>query len=129
MTSQLAEISQLQSNNLPIPPDLAGYFYSVVYGLKLLGCPSTPLLGADSNPDDVVDDHPEVRGDPCKVLQIIYEQAIHPISVLKDNNIPIPAYLAGSWSSVVDGNKDLKCGFSVSATANNNSTKSLDGTD
>lgn len=127
--SQLAEISQLQSSHLPIPPDLAGYFYSVVYGRQLLGCPSTPLLSASSKRSVIIDDHPEVTGDPCKVLRVLYEEVIDPIHVLKSNNIPVPAYLAGFWSSVSDGEKSLKCGFSISSMIGGNSTARSEGSD
>lgn len=127
--SQLAEISQLQSNHLPIPPDLSGYFYSVVYGRRLLGCPSTPLLSPHSKRSGIIDDHPEVRGDPCKTLRVLYEEVIDPIHVLKNNNIPIPAFLAGLWSSVSDGEKMLSCGFSVSTITGGNSTASSGGSE
>ena len=99
--SQLAEISQLQSSHLPVPPDLAGYFYSVVYGRKLLGCPSTPILSAHSKRSGVINDHPEVRGDPCKVLRVLYDEVIDPIHVLKRNNIPVRTFRRWSiwyWS-------------------------------
>lgn len=90
--SQLAEISQLQSSHLPLPPDLAGYFYSVVYGRELLGCPSTPLLSTHSKRSEVINDHPEVHGDPCKVLRVVYNEVIGPIHVLKSNNIPVRTF-------------------------------------
>lgn len=127
--SQLAEISQLQSSHLPTPPDLAGYFYSVVYGRRLLGCPSTPLLSAHSKRSGIIDDHPEVRGDPCKTLRVLYQEVIDPIHVLQESNIPVPAYLAGFWSSVSDGEKMLNCGFSVSTLIDGNSTASSGGAD
>lgn len=126
--SELAEISRLQSANFPVPDDLAGYFYSVVYSRKLLGCPSTPLLSSHSNLQ-ITDDHPEVRGEPCKVLHVLYQQVVDPIHVLKLNDIPIPAYLAGLWSSVSEANQGLKCGYSISTTLGGNSTGSQGGSE
>ncbi|CAF9910274.1 hypothetical protein IMSHALPRED_009139 [Imshaugia aleurites] len=126
IASQLAEISQLQTNKLPVPPDLAGYFYSVVYGRTLLGCPSTPLLAAHSK-RDIIDDHPEVRGKPCGVLHVLYQQVVDPIHVLRLNNIPVPAYLAGWYSSVSDANRNLACGFSISTSGTSDNSTTSDG--
>ena len=39
ITDQLAEIKHLQSSNIEVTHDLAGYFYAVVRGRKRLGCP------------------------------------------------------------------------------------------
>lgn len=128
IASQLGEIKHLQSSKLPVPGDLAGYFYSVVYSRKLLGCPSTPLLSsANSKRSPVYDEHPEVQGDPCKTLHALYEQVLDPINVLKSNDIPVPPYLVGAWSLVADGERGLKCGFAVSPTIGGNSTTSSNG--
>lgn len=123
IADQLAEISQLQSRNLPIPPDLGGYFYAVVYGRRLLGCPSIPLLSPDgsssaatqpskrsSEPADP-DGHNPGWGDPCEVARMLKDQVMDQIDVMKDNNFPVPAYLAGWFSTTQDAERDLKCGF------------------
>lgn len=86
-------------------------------------------LSAHSKRSGVLDDHPEVRGGPCKTLRLLYEEVIDPIHVLKNINLPVPAYLAGLWSSVVDGEKSLSCCFSFSTMIDGNATASSVGSD
>lgn len=141
ISDQLAEISQLQSRNLPVPPDLAGYLFAVYHGRDMLGCPGMPLLGsADSSSsasaqskrssEDVnlpppTKGHLPGWGDPCEVSKILRVQVMEQINVLKDNNVPIPAYLAGWYSVTEDADKNLKCGFEGAAMENEtNSTSS-----
>lgn len=123
VVGQLAEISQLQSRALPIPADLAGYFYAVVHGRKMLGCPASNFLSHNSSSSSVPqplkrssepadpNGHFPGWGDPCEVARILKDQAMDQILVLRDNNIQIPAYLAGWLSVTKDADKNLKCGF------------------
>lgn len=130
IATQLDEITKLQSQNLPVPGDLAGYFYGIYYGRNLLGCPPTNMLGgsAPSKRSTAFDPHPEVKGEPCKVLAIQLEEVSDVINALKENNIPVPPFLAGRWSLVSDGEKGLQCGFTISKVASGgNSTDSSDG--
>ena len=127
ITEQLAEISQMQSKTYPVPPDLAGYFYAVVHGRELLGCPSEPLLSpkgsskstpqsSKSSSEPAIDE-----GDSAglkKTCEVVYkqtEEVMDQMTVLKDNNIPIPPYLAGWFSVIKAADKYLQCG---SGTAN-----------
>ena len=118
VAAQLAEITKLQSKNLPVPGDLAGYFYGIYYGRNLLGCPPAPILGrANSKRSTITDTHPEVKGDPCKTLAVQLEEVSDAMNALKDNNIPIPAFLAGRWSLVADGERGLQCGLPISTVS------------
>ena len=137
---QLEEIAQLQSKNLPVTADLAGYFYAVVKGRKLLGCPYEPLFGSDdssqpaskqskrSSKSAKEDGHVPGWGDLCEVAQILKEEIMDQITVLADNKIAIPPYLAGSFSVLKDAENNLKCGFlgasmEEEVDAENNSTE------
>ncbi|KAF6228634.1 hypothetical protein HO173_011805 [Letharia columbiana] len=123
VSEQLAEISQLQSRNLPTPADLAGYFFAIIHGRRILGCPSDPLLSPDNSSTSAAQ-HPKRNsepkdpdgqypgwGDPCGTVKILIEQVMDQMTVLRDNQIPVPPYLAG-WSLLTsDANTELKCGF------------------
>lgn len=139
VSEQLAEISHLQARDLPVPPDLAGYLFAVYHGRDMLGCPSTPLLSPvdsssstskRSDSEDVnlpppTKGHLPGWGDPCEVAKILRVQVMEQISVLRDNNVPIPAYLAGWYSVTEDADKNLQCGFEGAAMENEtNSTTS-----
>ena len=123
--SQLAELSRLQAKAIPIPDDLGGFFYAIVLGRRMLGCPSTSLISAHSKRDvagsgSIIQGRAERSGDPCVVLRVLYDQVVDPIRVLKENGIPVPAYLSGFWGSVKDGVDGLQCSFSVDTTTSGN---------
>lgn len=114
ISDQLAEIEQLQSRNLPVPGDLAGYVFAVANGRKIAGCPEVPLLNVNVNGSSSSasgqskrsDDEPtDANGDPCKALHVLKEQVMGQMSVLRQYNIPIPAYLAGWFSLTKDATK------------------------
>lgn len=120
-TDQLAEITRLQSRNLPVPPDLGGYFFALVSGRKMFGCPSDSLLSSNGSSSSASSrskrsssnsSSSEALGDPCEVVRTLHEQVMDPMGVLKDNTIPVPGYLAGWYSLVQDSIKFLKCEIS-----------------
>lgn len=119
-TDRLAEITRLQSRNLPVPSDLGGYFFALVSGRKMFGCPSDSLLGANGSSNSASSrskrssssNSSEALGDPCEVVRKLLEQVMDPMGVLKDNTIPVPGYLAGWYSLVQDSIKFLKCEIS-----------------
>ena len=133
ITQQLAEIAQLQKKKYPVPPDLAGYFYAVVHGRQLLGCPSTTLLNPKassvSTPSASSTEPAIYQGDAAglrKTCAVVYKQSeevMDQMIVLKDNNIGIPPFLAGWFSVVKDADKYLQCG---SGTANITLTSSTE---
>ncbi|KAL9074742.1 MAG: hypothetical protein Q9161_002111 [Pseudevernia consocians] len=115
ISDQLAEISQLQSRDLPVPGDLAGYVFAVANGRRISGCPPVPLLNGSSSSTSEqskpVDDEPTyTNGDPCKTLRLLKEQVMDQMNVLREYNIPIPPYLAGWFSLTKDATKILKNG-------------------
>ena len=119
--AQFAEIIHLQANQLPVPADLAGYFYAVARGRRAIGCPALPNLskrGLDP-----------LFGDPCKALHVQYAEIVDQIYVFKNNSIPIPPYVAGIWSAVQDGNKALGCGLPNPLLAKGNSTKAINSSE
>ena len=114
VSDQLAEIKQLQSRNLPIPADLAGYIFAVTNGRRIAGCPAVPLLGdnGSSNSSAATDkakrsSDPAANGNPCATLRILREQVTEQMEVLREYNIPIPPYLAGWFSLTKDAGKIL----------------------
>lgn len=123
VSEQIAEIEQLQSKELPIPPDLAGYVFAVVNGRRMVGCPSSDLISPNgtsssessrserrsSEPADT-DGRGPGWNDPCEAERILVKQVTDQMNVLKEYNIPIPAYLAGWWSLTQDAAKILKDG-------------------
>ena len=42
---------------------------------------------------------------------MLKDQVMDQIDVMRDNNFPISAYLAGWFSVTQDADRDLKCGF------------------
>ena len=120
---QLAEIGQMQAKKYPVTPDLAGYFYAVVHGRTMLGCPSAPLLfpqaGAESTAQKLkTSSEPAIyEGDSAgrqKTCEVVYkqtEEVMDQMKVLKENNIPIPPYLAGWFSLIKDADRYFQCGL------------------
>ena len=119
---QLAEIAQMQAKKYPVTPDLAGYFYAVVHGRSMLGCPSEPLIPQGSVESTAqklkTSNEPTIyKGDSAgrqKTCEVVYkqtEEVMDQMTVLKENNIPIPPYLAGWFSLIKDADRYFQCGL------------------
>ena len=117
---QLAEIAQMQSKKYPVTPDLAGYFYAVVHGRSMLGCPSVPLIPQGSaestaqklktsNEPAIYEGDSAGRQKTCEVVYKQTEEVMDQMIVLKENNIPIPPYLAGWFSLIKDADRYFQC--------------------
>ena len=118
---QLAEIAQMQSKKYPVTPDLAGYFYAVVHGRAMLGCPAEPLLKPQASAESLAQklrtsSEPAIyEGDSAgrqKTCEVVYkqtEEVMDQMVVLKENNIPIPPYLAGWFSLIKDADRYFQC--------------------
>ena len=106
--NQVNQIEHLQSSNLPVPPDLAGYVYAVEYGRRIAGCPPVTILSAngtvgtsDSSSKegkrDVQPGPPGTYGDACATHRALVVQVTGQMDVLRMYNIPIAPFLAGWW--------------------------------
>ena len=117
---QLVKFSQLQSKNLPVTHDLAGYLYAVSSGRNMLGCPNETLISANGNDESATDQfkrdtgtvqHGPGWGDPCDVVRSLKAQADDQIRILSGYNISTPDYLAGWYSGTQDMDEGLQCGL------------------
>ena len=121
---QLAEISAMQAKKYPVTPDLAGYFYAVVHGRSMLGCPSAPLLIPHASSAESLAQKLKTSSEPAiyegdsagrqKTCEVIYkqtEEVMDQMKVLWENNIPIPPYLAGWFSLIKDADRYFQCGL------------------
>ena len=118
---QLAEIAVMQAKKYPVTPDLAGYFYAVVHGRAMLGCPSAPLLKPQGSAESIAQklrtsSEPAIyEGDSAgrqKTCAVVYkqtEEVMDQMIVLKENSIPIPPYLAGWFSLIKDADRYFQC--------------------
>ena len=120
---QLAEIAVMQSKKYPVTPDLAGYFYGVVHGRSMLGCPAEPLLIPHGSAESIAQklrtsSEPAIyEGDSAGrqfTCEVVYKQTtevMDQMTVLKQNDIPIPPYLAGWFSLIKDADRYFQCGL------------------
>ena len=123
INEQLQNIEDMQSKGYPVSPDLAGYFYAVVHGRTLLGCPSEPLLTPKAG-DEPTSQKLKTSSEPAiyegdsagrqKTCEVVYKETVEvmdQMTVLKENNIPIPPYLAGWFSLIKDVDRYFQCGL------------------
>ena len=128
ITNQLAEIQHLQERSIPVTHDLTGYFYAIVKGRKILGCPHPNPLDASSasSAGNVAKRasplEQEVFEDLCKPARQLKDEVMEQIGVLQEYHMPIPDFLAGWYSLTKDADKYLNCGLQNSTTALQNST-------
>lgn len=117
VVDQLAKIKYLQSKNIPITADLAGYLFAVVKGRKLLGCAnsnpfnsststSTQNLSKRSSSEQAL-----MTQILCKPTIALTKTVMEQIAVLEEYGIVIPDYLAGWFGVTKDADNFLDCGL------------------
>ena len=119
VTDQLAEITHLQSRSIPVPHDLVGYFYAVVKGRRMLGCPNPdPFSTLNKNSTSAQNlskrsssEEAQIVAELCKPARQLKEEVMDQIAVLEEYKMPIPDFLAGWWSVTKDADSFLNCGF------------------
>lgn len=129
---QLAEMTKLKAQAIPIPPYLSGYYTAINSGRQEIGCPgSIPIGKRQFTP----------RMQPCDVINGQHERMMVLVNRFETDKIGVAPFIAGFLSATLDGHKGLGCppltGPATEAAAASkggaagasNSTDSTDATD
>ena len=125
IAAQLGEIAHLQAREIAVTHDLAGYFYAIVKGRKLLGCPNVNPLSVHSQQNSTTatpdkskrgsgngsSEKAQIIETLCKPALQLREDVMDQIGALQEYKMPIPDFLAGWYSLTEDANKYWNCGF------------------
>ena len=99
LSHQIDEIGKLKTQNISIPPYLAGYYSALSSGRDAIGCPTVLPVRKRFTP----------LAEPCDVIDEQHGRMMVLIQGFQSKNIGVAPFLAGFLSATLDGNKGFGC--------------------
>ncbi|KAL9069040.1 MAG: hypothetical protein Q9161_005798 [Pseudevernia consocians] len=100
VTQQIAEMSKLKAQDIPIPGYLSGYYTAINSGRQEIGCPGAITVGKRQFV-------PSRK--PCDVLNEQHERMMVLVNRFEADHIGVAPFIAGFLSATLDGHKGLGC--------------------